>query len=70
MSDVENRRVKFVASCLNNLYGCITTHFTKFLIMIKQQKRNKRIHKTISLTILKLDKLAHSGIILRRSESL
>ena len=47
-----------MACCLNNLYGCYASlpTFVNFLIMKKQQKRNKIIHKIISSTISKSSK--------------
>ena len=47
-----------MACCLNNLYGCYASlpTFVNFLLMKKQQKRNKIIHKIISSTISKSSK--------------
>ena len=55
MSDVEKRKAMLVACCLNNSYGCYASlqTFLNFLIMKKQQKRNKIIRKFISSTISK-----------------
>ena len=81
MSVVEKRKAILVACCLNTLYGCYISlqTFFDFLIMKKQQKWNKIIHKIISSTISKSstkwlkeipkdfefdpDRLAHGGII-------
>ena len=49
MPDVEKRRSILAACCLNNLYGCHCLQtFFNLLIMKKQQKRSKIIHKIIS----------------------
>ena len=55
MSYVDKRKAILVACCLNNLYRCYASlqTFLSFLIMKKQQKRNKIIHKFISSTISK-----------------
>ena len=53
MPDVEKRKAILVVCSLNNLYGRYASlqTFLNFLIMKKQQKRNKIILKFISCTI-------------------
>ena len=55
MPDVEKRKAILVACCPNNLYGRYASlqTFFNFLIMKKQQKRNKIIRKFIPSTISK-----------------
>ena len=55
MSDVEKRKAILVACCLNRLYGCYASlqTFLNYLIMKKEQKRNKLIRKIISSTVSK-----------------
>ena len=58
MSDIEKRRAILNARCLNNLYGCYASlqTFLNFLLMKRQQKRNKIVHQIISSTISKSPK--------------